>query len=122
VTRPGLPDWHNVPKWWKIYQIAAKFTKWPWNVTNGRNIFQMAIEYNNLFHSETLQNLHKLGFFKFKIWQPWEFPDKISLEWFICRTGLRDFVGFTSIKVVVLIKRTSKSVVLIKRTSKSLQH
>jgi hypothetical protein len=48
-------------------------TKRPWNVPNGRNIFQMDIEYTNLFHSKVLQNLPKLGFlvWKYTIWQPW---------------------------------------------------
>jgi hypothetical protein len=40
--------------------------------SNGRNIFQMTLEYTNLFHSKALQNLHKVGFLvrKYIIWQP----------------------------------------------------
>jgi hypothetical protein len=37
------------------YQMAK-------NVPNGQNIFQMAKEYTNLFHSKALQNLPKLEF------------------------------------------------------------
>jgi hypothetical protein len=46
---------HSKPKWWKRDQITTK-------LPNGRNIFQMAKEYANLFHSKALQNLPKLGF------------------------------------------------------------
>jgi hypothetical protein len=38
---------------------------------NGSNIFQMAIEYTNFFHSKDLQNLPNFGFLvrKYTIWQ-----------------------------------------------------
>jgi hypothetical protein len=60
----GLPDfsWYNIPKRGKIYQMTTKYTKWPKNVSNGRNIDQMDIKYTNIFHYKTLQNLPKLGF------------------------------------------------------------
>jgi hypothetical protein len=64
--------WHNIPKR-GIYQIATK-------LPNGHKmcqmaiiyIFQMGIKYSNLFHSNALRNLPKLGFFVWKItiWQP----------------------------------------------------
>jgi hypothetical protein len=65
AARPGLPDlsWHNIPKPRKIYQ-------------NGRTVYQMTIQYTNIFHSKALQNLRKLGFLVWKhiIWQPWARP------------------------------------------------
>jgi hypothetical protein len=73
-----LPDfsWQNIPKWGKIYLIAAK-------LPNGHKMyqmdviyqFQMAIEYIPTFSiwNKALQNLPKLEFFvwKYTIWQPW---------------------------------------------------
>jgi hypothetical protein len=52
-----LPEFslHNIPKRVKIYQIATK-------LPNGRNIFQVTIENTNVFNSNALQNLPKLGF------------------------------------------------------------
>jgi hypothetical protein len=48
------------------------YTKRPQNIPYGRNIFEMATEYTNFFHSEALQNVPKFGFFWFEtIWQPW---------------------------------------------------
>jgi hypothetical protein len=46
--------------------------KWPLNIPNGHNIFQMAIKYTSIFHSRALQNLPKFGFLvrKHTIWQP----------------------------------------------------
>jgi hypothetical protein len=71
---PGLPDfsWHTIPKGEKMYQIATKLPNAHKCTPNGRNIFRMAIEYTNLSHSKTLQNLPKLGFLvlKYTIWQP----------------------------------------------------
>jgi hypothetical protein len=46
----------NVP------QMYHKVTKWPWNISNGCNMFQMGIKYTNIFHSKGLQNLPNLGF------------------------------------------------------------
>jgi hypothetical protein len=45
VVPPGLPDFsgYNIPKREKIYQMSNKYT--------------------NIFHSKTLQNLSKFGFF-----------------------------------------------------------
>jgi hypothetical protein len=28
-----------------IYQMAMKYTKWPWNIPNGHEIYQMAMKY-----------------------------------------------------------------------------
>jgi hypothetical protein len=49
-----------------------KYTKWPQNISNYRKIDQLIIEYTNIFHFKTLQNLPKLGFLvsKYAIWQP----------------------------------------------------
>jgi hypothetical protein len=35
-------------------------------MSNVRKIFQMAIKYNNIYHSEALQNLPKFGIFGLK--------------------------------------------------------
>jgi hypothetical protein len=46
---------------------------------NGHKIFQMIIEYSNIFHSKALQNLPEWGFLVWKqtIWQPWyKYPFK----------------------------------------------
>jgi hypothetical protein len=57
----GLPDfsWHNIPKRAKIYHIVTK-------LPSGRNIFLVAREDSNLFHSQALRNLPKLGFLVWK--------------------------------------------------------
>jgi hypothetical protein len=57
----GLPDFssHNVPKRGKTYQTTTKLPNGHKNVPNGRNIFQMAQKYTNLFLSKALQNLPK---------------------------------------------------------------
>jgi hypothetical protein len=54
--------WYNIPKrkicilnYHKQYQIARKYTKWPWNVPNGHTIYQP-------LYYKALQNVHKLGF------------------------------------------------------------
>jgi hypothetical protein len=44
----------------KIYQITTKYTERPYNVPNGRQIFQMAINYPTFSNSMALQNLPKL--------------------------------------------------------------
>jgi hypothetical protein len=41
---------------------TEKCTKSTQNVPNGHKLSQMAIKYVNIFHSEALQNLPKLGF------------------------------------------------------------
>jgi hypothetical protein len=43
-----IPNHHN------IYQMASKYTKWPLCI------------YTNIFHSKTIHNLPKLGFFCFE--------------------------------------------------------
>jgi hypothetical protein len=42
--------------------MTIKYTEWPQNIPNGRKIHQMAVNYTNIFHCKTLQNLPKLGF------------------------------------------------------------
>jgi hypothetical protein len=43
--------------------MGTKFTKWPYNITNGRKIEQVAIKYIHIVQCKTLQNLPKLRFF-----------------------------------------------------------
>jgi hypothetical protein len=58
ISKTGLPDF-----------FLTQFTKIGENIPNcnlqlnGRNIFQIGVEYTNLLHSTALQNLPKLGFF-----------------------------------------------------------
>jgi hypothetical protein len=63
-----------------IYQRTPKFTKWPWNIPDGRKMFPMAIKYNKKFHSNALQNIPKLVFlvWNYTIWQPWCEPQILS--------------------------------------------
>jgi hypothetical protein len=65
---PGLPDfyWYNIPRsgknipnYHKIYQMAIK-------TPHGRNIYEMSINYTNIFHCKTLQNEPKFGFLVWK--------------------------------------------------------
>jgi hypothetical protein len=51
-----------------IYPMAIQYTKWSYNIPNGRNIFRMAINYTIIFLSMALQNLPKVGFFGLKIY------------------------------------------------------
>jgi hypothetical protein len=44
---------HQIQNKHQIYQMAIKYTEWPWN-------FQMAVKYMNLFHSKAIQNIPKL--------------------------------------------------------------
>jgi hypothetical protein len=71
---PGLPDfsWYIIPKRGKMYQMNTKCTEWLKNIPNGCKIFQIAINYINIFQSRALQNLPKVGFLVWKetIWQP----------------------------------------------------
>jgi hypothetical protein len=62
----GLPDFS-----WCMYQDEEIYTKSPQNIQNGRKMDQMAINYTNIFHCNTLQNLPKMGFlvWKYTIWQ-----------------------------------------------------
>jgi hypothetical protein len=41
ISISGLPDfsWSKIPKWRKIYQITTKYTKWSYNISNGRKIY-----------------------------------------------------------------------------------
>jgi hypothetical protein len=61
---PELPDfsWYMIPKPEKMYQMNTKCTKWSQNTLNIHKIFQIAIQYINVFQSKALQNLPKLGF------------------------------------------------------------
>jgi hypothetical protein len=53
-----------IPKLRKMYQMTTK-------LPNGRNVFQMALNYTNIFHFKALQNLPLLGFLVWKctVWQ-----------------------------------------------------
>jgi hypothetical protein len=64
LLEKGLPDFFgpNIPKREKISQMTINYTRRPYIRPNGRDIFQMAIKYNNIFHSKALQKLPKLGF------------------------------------------------------------
>jgi hypothetical protein len=50
-NKAGLPDfsWYTVPKPEKMYQMNTKCTKWSLNIPNIRKIFQMALQYINIF-------------------------------------------------------------------------
>jgi hypothetical protein len=65
ASESGLPDlsWYSVPKQEKYTKMTAKCTKWPYYVAipNGCQIFQMAINYTNIFHYKVLQNIPKFG-------------------------------------------------------------
>jgi hypothetical protein len=52
--------------------MTANYTKRTKIIPNGRKIFLMAIKCTNIFLSNALQNLPKLGFLVLKqtIWQP----------------------------------------------------
>jgi hypothetical protein len=43
--------------------MARKYTKGPENIPNGSKIDHMARKYTDSFHSKTLQNVPKFGFF-----------------------------------------------------------
>jgi hypothetical protein len=51
-----------IPKQVKMYRMNTKCAKWPSDIPNGHEIFQMAIKYINIFQSKALQNLPKFGF------------------------------------------------------------
>jgi hypothetical protein len=55
----------NLPKW-------EKYTKCQQNMANGRKIYQMGMNYTNIFLCKILQNLPKFEFLVWKqtIWQP----------------------------------------------------
>jgi hypothetical protein len=46
----------------KKYQMKTHCSKWSQNIPNGHKIFLMAIKYINIFQSETLKMIPKLGF------------------------------------------------------------
>jgi hypothetical protein len=46
--------------------MTTNHTKRPCNIQNGRKIFLMVIKYYNIFHSEALQILPKIGSFGWK--------------------------------------------------------
>jgi hypothetical protein len=73
----GLPDfiWYNIPKGAKIYQRTTKYTyQRDIVLPDDIKIYQMAIEYADIFHSKSLQNMPELGFWyenRCTIWQHW---------------------------------------------------
>jgi hypothetical protein len=48
--------------------MTTKCTIWTLNLAIGREIYQMAIKYTNIFRYKTLQNLPQKGFFGLKIY------------------------------------------------------
>jgi hypothetical protein len=60
----GLPDfsWYMIPKPKKCTQWTQMYQ----NIPNVRQIFPMALKFINIFQSEALQNLPKLGFLVWK--------------------------------------------------------
>jgi hypothetical protein len=61
---PGLPDFssHTVLK-------RGKYTKWPQSMSNCHKMYQMEVEYTNIFHSKALQKYFFLVW-ECTIWQP----------------------------------------------------
>jgi hypothetical protein len=61
----GLPDFSmfNIPKQETKYPMATKYIKWPKNIPNESEIFQIAIEHTTIFNSKAFQNKPNLGFF-----------------------------------------------------------
>jgi hypothetical protein len=53
--------------------MNTECAKWSYSIPNVHKIFQMAIIYINIFQSENLKILPKLGFLvrRQTIWQPW---------------------------------------------------
>jgi hypothetical protein len=51
-----MPDCscYNTPKLENIYPNTINYTKRPQNIPKGRNLHQMAIKCNNIFHCKTL--------------------------------------------------------------------
>jgi hypothetical protein len=45
----------------KYTKISTKYTKWPLNIPNSSKVDQMVLNFNNILHCETLQNLPKFG-------------------------------------------------------------
>jgi hypothetical protein len=60
-------------KTWKIYHTTIKYIKWTQSIPNGQKIDHMAVKFTDIFHSKAHQNLPKFGFLVWKhtIWQPW---------------------------------------------------
>jgi hypothetical protein len=56
----------------KYTQMTTKYTKGPKSIANGRKVFQVAINNDNVFHTKALQNLPGFEFLVCKqtIWQP----------------------------------------------------
>jgi hypothetical protein len=70
-----------------MYQSCEKCTKFSQNyqsIQNGRKMFPTTIDYDNIFHSKTLQNLPRFGFlvWKYAIWQPCMSDQKKSSPFF----------------------------------------
>jgi hypothetical protein len=53
---------YMIPKPVKMYQMNIKCIKWSQHTPNIFKIFQMALEYINIFPSEAIQDLLKFGF------------------------------------------------------------
>jgi hypothetical protein len=66
-----LPDfsWSKRTRTEKVYQMSTNYTKLPYIIPNGHKlpVYQTAVKYTKIFHSKTLLNIPKLGFFGLKI-------------------------------------------------------
>jgi hypothetical protein len=65
----GLPDLasYNTPKRGKTYQITISNTKGSYNISSGRELFQMAKNHTHISPSKALQYTPELGFFGLQI-------------------------------------------------------
>jgi hypothetical protein len=68
----GLPDLsrHNIPKREKINHPTAIYTKWLNDLSNGHNLYQLAINYAKLLNGQIFPKCTKICIFG-TIWQPW---------------------------------------------------
>jgi hypothetical protein len=72
----GLPDvsWHNIPKCGCFNELPKhRYTKLPWNKTNGHKLYQMVIKDIKIFRSKGFQNMYtKTGSLVWKqtMWLP----------------------------------------------------
>jgi hypothetical protein len=87
-----LPDFSllNVPKWGRIYHIATKLPNGHKYIPNGRNVFQITIEYiYQLFSFQGRPKVSQIWIFGLNhtIWQPWWgfdlTTDSSNLSWTI---------------------------------------
>jgi hypothetical protein len=65
-------------------------------MTNGCNIFLLAIEYAKLYHSKALENLAKMVFlvWKYTIWQPWILSGFLEKSGKFCQIFVKSWMIF----------------------------